>query len=59
VKRGSLTVVGTGYRVAGQVTPEARACVERADRVLYLMTDTATSGWIRALRPDAESLHRC
>ena len=56
---GSLTVVGTGYRVAGQVTPESRVAMERADRLLYLVTDPATSAWLRALNPSAESLHDC
>lgn len=56
---GSLTVVGTGYNVAGQVTPEARACIEQAQRVFYLVTDPATSAWLRSLHPAAESLHDC
>ena len=54
---GRLTVVGTGYNVAGQVTPEARSAIETADRVFYLMSDTATSGWLKTLHPRAESLH--
>lgn len=54
---GTLTVVGTGYNVAGQVTAEARAHIERADRVFYLLSDPFTSAHIRELTPNAESLH--
>jgi hypothetical protein len=59
VSSGSLTVVGTGYNVAGHVTPEARACIEGADRLFYLMSDPATSAWLRSLNPSANSLHDC
>jgi precorrin-3B methylase len=53
----SLTLVGTGYRVAGQVTPETRSVMEQADVLLYLVTDPATSAWLRSLNPRASSLH--
>jgi uncharacterized protein YabN with tetrapyrrole methylase and pyrophosphatase domain len=52
-----LTLVGTGYRVAGQVTPETRGTIEAADRLFFLVTDPATSAWLRELNPRAESLH--
>ncbi len=52
-----LTLVGTGYRVSGQVTPETRGTIEAAARVFYLVTDPATSAWLRELNPRAESLH--
>lgn len=54
---GSLTLVGTGYRVAGHVTPETRSALESAGRVFYLVTDPATSAWITSVHPRAESLH--
>ena len=54
-----LTLVGTGYRVAGQVTPETRAVMASADVLLYLVTDPATGGWLRSLNPAATSLHDC
>lgn len=54
-----LTLVGTGYGVAGQVTPEARSAIEAADRLLFLATDPATAAWLRSLRPEAVSLHDC
>src|SRR5690242_3161601 len=52
----SLSIVGTGIRI-GQLAAEARACLEQADKVLYLLTDPISYTWLIALRPDAESLH--
>ncbi|HEX6904879.1 MAG TPA: SAM-dependent methyltransferase [Thermoanaerobaculia bacterium] len=57
--RGRLTVVGTGYNVAGQVTPETLSCLKGAERLFYLMSDPATTSWLKGLNPTAESLHDC
>ncbi|HEV8580339.1 MAG TPA: SAM-dependent methyltransferase [Thermoanaerobaculia bacterium] len=57
--QGRLTVVGTGYNVAGQVTPETLSCLKQADRLFYLLSDPATSSWIKSVSPAAESLHDC
>jgi uncharacterized protein YabN with tetrapyrrole methylase and pyrophosphatase domain len=54
---GSLTVVGTGIRCGVHFTPEARAALLRADRVLHLGTDSLMRQWLATLRPDALSLH--
>lgn len=54
-----LTLVGTGYRVAGQVTPETRVTMETADVLFYLVTDPATGAWLRGLNPRASSLQDC
>jgi uncharacterized protein YabN with tetrapyrrole methylase and pyrophosphatase domain len=54
---GYLTVVGTGYMVAGQVTPQAQGCIERADKLFYLVPEPATCLWLESLNPSAESLH--
>jgi len=54
---GSLVVVGTGYNVAGHVTPEARASIEGAERFFFLVSDPVTSTWLRTLNDSAESLH--
>lgn len=54
-----LTIAGTGYNVAGHVTAETRSASERADRLFFLMTDSAAAAWIHDLRPDAVSLHDC
>ena len=52
---GSLTVVGTGIRL-GQISLEARACIECAGKVFFLVTDPLTASWIIELNPSAESL---
>lgn len=54
--RGSLTVVGTGIQLAVQITSGARAAIEQADEVLYLVTDFLTGTWIERVHPRAESL---
>lgn len=54
--KGSLTVVGTGYLAAGQVTAEAEGCIRTADKCLYLVSDPVTAVWIQRLNPTAESL---
>jgi uncharacterized protein YabN with tetrapyrrole methylase and pyrophosphatase domain len=54
---GSLSVVGTGIRVAAQTSPEAIACIERAQSVFFLAADALTEPWLRQLNPAAESLH--
>jgi hypothetical protein len=56
---GSLIVVGTGYNVGGQVTPETESVLRDAERCLFLVSDTATSAWLRTVNPRAESLHDC
>ncbi len=55
-RRGSLSVVGTGYLVAGHTTLEAKAEIESAERLFYLVADPASEAWIRSLNSAAESL---
>jgi uncharacterized protein YabN with tetrapyrrole methylase and pyrophosphatase domain len=55
---GSLTVVGTGLQLGVHLTPHARAVLERADEVLYLVTDPLTTKWIERLNPNVRSLAR-
>lgn len=53
---GALTIVGTGIRPGLHTTSEARACIERADKVLYLIAEDAPTAWIHRLNPSAESM---
>lgn len=55
--RGSLTFVGTGLTIAGQVTQEALSCIEDAEKLFYLASNVTTSRWIESLNSSAESLH--
>jgi len=43
--------------VSGQITPEARSAMASADRLLHLVSDAATRGWIERLNPANESLY--
>jgi hypothetical protein len=54
--RGTLIVVGTGIQL-GQMTAEARGWIEKADKVLYCVSDFATEELIQRLNASAESLH--
>jgi siroheme synthase len=56
VQPGSLVVVGTGISGPGQTTPEAVACIRRADKLFYAVTDPTTEFWLRQLNPRATSL---
>ena len=57
MRKGSLTIVGTGLALAGQVTQEALSAIQNADRFLYLVSDIVTATWLDSLNPTAESLY--
>src|SRR5918912_1101223 len=54
--RGSLTVAGTGVDIVSQLTPAARAAIEAADEVAYLVTDPVAALRVEALNPQSRSL---
>jgi uncharacterized protein YabN with tetrapyrrole methylase and pyrophosphatase domain len=56
---GSLTIVGTGICAVAQATIQARGHIRHADKVLHLVTDSVTEGWLRELNPSVESLVDC
>lgn len=51
-----LTIVGTGYNVSGQITPDARSAMARADRLFHLVNDPVTAAILAELNETAESL---
>ena len=55
---GSLTVVGTGIAFGVHLTPQARAAVERADDVYYLLAEPAGEAWFKNVNPSSHSLRR-
>ncbi|MDQ3065741.1 MAG: SAM-dependent methyltransferase [Actinomycetota bacterium] len=55
---GSLTVVGTGIGFA-RLTSEARAAIEAAEEVLYLVPEPVAAHGIELLNPSARSLEHC
>ena len=56
-QRGTLTIVGTGFRISGQVTPEALSAIQSADKFLHLVQDVVTHRWLESTNPTAESLY--
>src|SRR4051794_36763004 len=52
----TLTVVGTGYQLARQITPQALAAIERAEKFFFLVNEPVTAYWLQQLNPTAESL---
>lgn len=57
MRKGRLTLVGTGYGIAAQVTQQALTCLQKAERLFYLVPDPVTSLWLESLNASAESLH--
>jgi Tetrapyrrole (Corrin/Porphyrin) Methylases len=53
---GSLCVVGTGIQLMGQVTLETESAIRAASKLLYLVTDPVTEGWLTDLNSSAEDL---
>jgi tetrapyrrole methylase family protein/MazG family protein len=56
-KNASLVVVGSGIKFISHLTTEARAYIEKSNRVLYLVNDPAMQDWIAKANPCAESLY--
>lgn len=57
MSKGSLTVVGTGFRIAGQVTMEAESAIRGAEKLFYLVSDDLTRRWLREQNPTGEDLY--
>src|SRR5215211_4503915 len=53
---GSLIIVGTGIQATGQITVEARNCIEQADKVLYFVTEPIAKRYLVSLNSTAESM---
>lgn len=53
---GTLVVVGTGIKAVGHLTADARAWIQRADKVLHVAVDPLIEREILTLNPAAESL---
>lgn len=54
--KGSLTIVGVGIQALGQLTPQARANINSADAVFYLVTEPIAEHYIQSLNSNARSL---
>ncbi len=58
-RAGSLVIVGTGISLIVHTTVEALWCMQRAERLFYLVTNSAAEAWVRGLNPTAASLQDC
>ena len=58
MKRGSLTVIGSGHKLIAQMTSESVAYLQAADKVFYAV-DPVTAVQIQQLNPHAKSLADC
>ena len=56
MKKGLLSIVGSGIKFLSHLTTEGKAYIEQADFVLYLVNDPAMQEWIRQHNPNSESL---
>lgn len=56
MKKNTLIIVGSGIKFMSHLTIEAKACIEQADKVLYLVNEPAMQEWIQQTNPTAESL---
>ena len=53
---GSLTVVGSGIKVAAHLTQETKGWLEQAETLLFLVNDPLAANWIQTLNSAAEDL---
>ncbi|WP_410176181.1 SAM-dependent methyltransferase [Shewanella cyperi] len=58
IKNGSLVCVGTGLKLAGQVSVIARSYLEHADVVFSLMPDGFHQRWVEGLNPNVVNLQQ-
>ena len=56
---GSLVVVGTGIKLGTQATPEAIACMQRAERLFFGAASPSHDLWVRRINPAAITLADC
>ena len=56
MKKGTLTVVGTGIKFLGHVTQETLGWIQQADKLLYAVADPLTAQWLVKQNASAESL---
>lgn len=54
--KNTLIVVGTGIKFLSHLTTEAKASIEKADKVLYLVNEPAMKSWIKDTNSNSESL---
>ena len=56
MNKNTLIIVGSGIKYMSHLTIEAKACIEKADKVLYLANEPAMQEWIKKANPSSETL---
>jgi tetrapyrrole methylase family protein/MazG family protein len=56
MNKNTLIVVGSGIKFMSHLTIEAKACIEKSNKVLYLVNEPAMQNWIEQANRSAESL---
>lgn len=56
MKNSSLVVVGVGIKLIAHLTTEAKAYIEQADQVLYLVNEPLMKEWLHSKNKNAVSL---
>jgi uncharacterized protein YabN with tetrapyrrole methylase and pyrophosphatase domain len=52
----SLVIVGFGIKFLSHLTTEAKAYIEKSDKILYLVNDPAVKDWLQKMHKCTESL---
>ncbi|GAA4356204.1 SAM-dependent methyltransferase [Kangiella marina] len=53
---GSLTCIGTGITLAGQITTLSKNYLEQAERVFGILPDKLSEDWVKSINPSYKSL---
>ncbi|RDI48067.1 SAM-dependent methyltransferase [Aquicella lusitana] len=56
MKKGSLTVVGSGIKFMSHLTIEAKNCIEKSEKILFLVNEPAMKEWLIKCNPSSQSL---
>lgn len=55
----TLIIVGCGIKFMSHLTIEAKSCIEKSDKVLYLVNEPIIQEWIKKNSVSSESLDEC
>jgi len=56
--KNTLMIIGSGIKFMSHLTVEAKACIEKSDKVLYLVNEPVMEEWIKITNVNTESLQQ-
>lgn len=56
MKKNSLIIVGSGIKFMSHLTVEVKSCIEKSEKVLYLVNEPLMQEWLEKVNTSAESL---